>query len=363
MIPVRQGVDEEPGKIIWNASALSVETIPDKLIGRTEQAAALRTGLRPMTGGDRPVSSWLYGPPGSGKTLVARSVAGELCPSGSSRTAVYVNCWQHRTLYSVLQAIVDELRILMAEAQDTDVKFDRIRQRMRGRPMVVILDDIDRPMPAQREEILCGLLNLPRAGLICTAQSMRALAALDERARSRLGPVITQFPPYSVEQVEEILTDRAHRGLVPGSWTASVIKHIASASGGDARMGIQILRQATAAAEEAGSGRLELRFIKPLLRQWQDVRQEARTAALSEHERIIRQLAARYGPLGTTELRRRYENHCHSHGLDPVARRTFTKYLGHLAAAGLLNVSDRPMATGGRLVRVAEVHASTAAMS
>ena len=266
---------------------------------------------------------------------------------------MYINCWQHRTLYSVLQAIVDELRILMAEAQDTAVKFDRIRQALRGRPMVVILDDIDRPMPAQREEIICGLLHLPKTGLICTAQSMQALAALDEPVRSRLSPVITRFPRYSVEQVEEILTDRAHRGLVPGSWSAGVVKHIASASVGDARMGIQILRQAAAAAEEAGSGRLELRSIKPLLRQWQDVRQEARMAAVSEHERIIHQLAARNGPLGTGELRRRYESHCRRHGSDPMARRTFTKYLGHLTAVGLLKMSDRPMATGGRLVRVA----------
>lgn len=336
--------------IIVDAWAMSVDGIPDRPIGREEQIGKLRY-LLSRPGLVNHQNAWLHGPSGTGKTAAARSVVEET--TDQQQVSSYVNCWQHRTLYSVLQAIVDELRILMAEAQDTDVKFDRIRQALRRRPLIVILDEIDRPMPAQREEIIYGLLNLPNTGLVCIANSTQALATLDERVRSRLSSAVIEFPAYSAEKVEEILTDRANRGLVPGSWSTNVIRHIAAATNGDARIAIQILRQSAAAAEEAGNEQMDIRFVKPFLRQWQSIRQEARLADLSEHEKIIRQVVARCEPLGATELRRRYDRHCRIHDFQPVARRTFTKYLSRLAAAGVLNVSHRPLGTGGRLVRVA----------
>ena len=110
---------------------------------------------------------------------------------------MYVNCWQHRSLYSVLQAITDDLKILGAEAQNTNVKLVRIRQALRGRPFVVILDEIDRPIPAQREEIIYGLLGLPRGALACVANGTQVLATMDERVRSRLSPMVIQLSPYS----------------------------------------------------------------------------------------------------------------------------------------------------------------------
>ena len=42
----------------------------------------------------------------------------------------------------------------------------------------MILDEIDRPTPTQREEILYGLLGLPNASVVCIANSLEACAAL-----------------------------------------------------------------------------------------------------------------------------------------------------------------------------------------
>ncbi len=301
------------------------------------------------------MNAWLYGPPGTGKTTVARWAVSDVCASGAQRIGVHVNCWQHRTLYSVLQAIIDELRILMAEAQDTNCTFDRIQQAFRDRPSVIILDEIDRPMPSQREQIIYGLLNLPRTGLICIGNSTRAPAMLDERIRSRLSTVVIEFPAYSPHELEEVVTDRALQALALVSWTPSHIKRICEEADGDARVAIRVLRQAAAATEEKGLKKLDMRFVGDFFRQSLAVECQARLANLSDHERIIRELAAERGPLGTTQLRELYNQYCAGHDLQPIAPRTFSKYLSQLAAARILNISLRPMAKGGRIVRVEQV--------
>jgi len=283
--------------------------------------------------------------------LLARWAVQEACGSASSRVAAYVNCWEHRSLYSVLQATIDQLKILGAEAQDTNIKMDRIRQALRGRPFVVILDEIDRPMPAQREEIIYGLLSLPKGALACIANGTHALATMDERVRSRLSPVVIQLSPYSAKELEAILTDRARRALAPDSWTPAVLRRIVATANGDARAAIQVLRQAAATAEMSGNAKLTTRLVEQCLRSWRLVQQEARIASLSEHEMILFDQAKQQGPLRASELARRYAACCRSRNIQPMARRTFTKYLSRLSAAGLLDASGHSPGPGGRIVR------------
>jgi len=336
--------------IIVDARSLSADVQPRRVVGRDEQICRLG---RQLTRAGRLAGShaWLYGPAGSGKTTVARRVAGRV--DEGLEAVCLVNCWQNRTLHSVLQAIVYQLRIFMAENTDTGLKTHRIRQALRGRPMVVILDEIDRPVPAQRQEILYGLLQVPVVGLICIANSVRPLAALDERIRSRLSPALIECLPYTHEQLVEILTDRAEMGLAGRSWTPRLLRQIASAANGDARAAINLLRQAAAAAEEDGSPRIKQEHLAGLLGQHCALRDEARLAGLTEDERMIRTIAADRGPLGTLDLRRRYLDQCESVGRPPIAERTFTKYIRRLASASLLSISDYPQANRGRLVGAA----------
>ena len=337
--------------LLEDGNLLSPETVAGELIGRQAHVERLRICLAPVLRGQLPLNAWLCGPPGSGKTLLARWAVEGACSSAASRIGVYVNCWQHRSLYGVLQAIIDQLKILGAEAQDTNIKLDRVRQALRGRPFVVILDEIDRPMPAQREEIIYGLLSLPKGALACIANGTHALATMDERVRSRLSPVVIQLSPYSAKELEAILTDRARRALAPDSWTPAVLRRIVATANGDARAAIQVLRQAAATAEMSGNAKLTTRLVEQCLRPWRLVQQEARIASLSEHEMILFDQAKQQGPLRASELARRYAACCRSRNIQPMARRTFTKYLSRLSAAGLLDASGHSPGPGGRIVR------------
>jgi cell division control protein 6 len=346
------GFDKEKVQLIEDGAFLSGDSAAGELLGRKDELERLRASLTPVLRSQRPVNVWLWGPPGSGKTTLARRAVHEL-NSTPTRAGIYVNCWQHRSLYSVLQAIIDELKILRAEAQDTHFKFERIRQALRGRPTVIILDEIDRPMPKQRDEIIYGLLSLPKTGLICIANSTQPLAVMDERVRSRLSPVVIGMSAYAQNEIQAILEDRARQALAPGSWSPAALTEIARVVRGDARLAIQTLRQAAAATEQAGRHRIDRRVVSQLMSPWHDIRQEQRLAGLTDDERAIVQLAARRAPIGTTKLRHLYAAHCRDTGQQAVARRTFSKYVSRLAAAGILDIASRPSALGGRIVRAA----------
>ncbi len=139
-------------QIIERAEFLSPDILPEKITGRTEQQDKLRQCLKPMKKSCRPISAWLYGPAGTGKTTIARKVAHQVC-SSQYRLSLYVNCWERPTLYSVVQALCEQLRILGAEVQDTNVKLTRLRQVLKEKTVLIILDEIDRPMPKERESM------------------------------------------------------------------------------------------------------------------------------------------------------------------------------------------------------------------
>ena len=242
----------EERSIIWQAHLLSPDYLPERIVGREEQKRVLQTCLAPMQHGQAPLNAWLHGPAGSGKTALARAMAKEVCGESAGRLALYVSCWEKQSVYQVVLAMADQLKVLGADAQDTNVKLDRIRQVIKDRPVVVILDDIDRAPPIERERIIHALLGLPYTGVVCTSNSKEALMSLEERTRSRLSPLAIAFPPYPAQELEEMLIERARAALGPDTWGDKVITHLARSARGDARAAILALRHAAVAAESAG---------------------------------------------------------------------------------------------------------------
>ena len=351
---MRPEPETEERRIMWQAHFLSREYLPEKVIGREEQRRKLEMCLSPMKESQAPLNAWLHGPTGSGKTVLARTVARDMCQNSTARFAFYVNCWKRGSLYQVVQAIAESLKVLGADAQDTNVKLERIRQVVKDRPVVVILDDIDRVAPSERERIICGLLNLAKVGVVCIANRSETLVSLEERTRSRLSPAVIPFQSYSRQELEEILLDRAKEALALGAWSEGVLRDLAQSARGDARAALEALRQAAVASESSGKNRIALSACAGVLREQAPTRQEEMVQRLSYHERLMYELALKHEPVLSTELRLAYGDHCQKNAIRPVARRTFSKYVKLMVERGLLGVDPRIVAGKGRLLRACE---------
>jgi putative ATPase len=193
----------------------------EELVGQEHvlgEGSALRTAIE----AGHPHSAILYGPPGSGKTTLARIAA-----AGSE------GAYEEESAVNAGRA---EIRAVIERARE--------RRRSSGRPTVLFLDEIHRFNKAQQDALLPavedGLLTL--IGATTENPYFEVNSALLSRCQ------IYELRPLGPEQVEELLrralTD-PERGLRdPPEVAPAALKMLAERSGGDARIALSALERA-----------------------------------------------------------------------------------------------------------------------
>ena len=178
----------------------------------------------------------LWGPPGTGKTSLARLLAGEI--------------GAHFSTLSAVMAGVADVRATIAEAQD--------RLALHGTRTVLFLDEIHRFNKAQQDALLPhvedGTVTL--VGATTENPYFEVNAALLSRMRVWRLEALTDDEVATV--VRRALTD-AERGLAgalgPDGGVAiddSAFEHLVGLAGGDARSALNVLEGAVALAEGEG---------------------------------------------------------------------------------------------------------------
>lgn len=325
----------EDGPIIRNLAAITENHLPTDIVARDSQVRELQACLAPASQGNRPLDVWLHGKPGSGKTTVARHVASQL-EHNTRVYVVYVNCWQLPTLFMVLQRIVESLRIVVPDNAMNVVKLHRIRSQIGNAPLVVMLDEIDKAQPKDRNSILYTLADMGNTGVVCISNSRAPLLTLEGRVRSRVNPRIITFEPYGAEDLRRILDARAKQALAPNSYTPELLEKIARLAGGDARVAIHTLRQAAQQAETQGAPSISIDQIEHLLATSRTLKTQYTLGKLTEHHQMLYNLVQAAREIHSPALWAAYWEKCKEANKQPVAERTFTNYLNVLVNQGFL---------------------------
>ncbi|MBF8294207.1 MAG: family ATPase [Bacteroidetes bacterium] len=320
---------------IRNFDALSEDHMPEDIVARETQIAEMRACLSPAERGLKPIHAWLHGRPGTGKTTIARYVTSQL-EHNTRVESVYVNCWQHSTLFMVLQGIVEALRIIVPDNANTVVKLHRIRSKMKSSPLIVVLDEIDKTEPKERDRILYTLSSVSTVGTVAISNSRSSLFELEDRVRSRLGPTLIAFDPYRVQDLYRILEARVKLSLAPTAYSAEVIERIATLAAGDARVAIQTLLKAAQLAESQGTRTISVDQITEAASAARKLKTQYTLAKMTEHHKLLYDLVVSAPQTTTSVLWASYQQRCQALDKRPIAERTFNLYIHTLVVKGLI---------------------------
>jgi cell division control protein 6 len=325
------------GCILADVDVLEEEPRPEDTMVRDEQMRQIRFCLLPLLAKKNPLHCWLYGEPGTGKTAISRFVLSRFQKEMPVKV-VHVNCWEKNTFYGVLDKIITDLRILGPEKPATSQKLEILQKYLRENNLIVILDEIDRPSPGERNAIIYNLCNVPRLGLVCISKSTETIAGLEDRIKSRLNAVLIRFPNYTAEELTDILTRKAARALVAGTWEAGILKRVAELADGDARVALHTLKHAAYYAQKESSKRIEMSHV---LQGWQDTRKinfNHILNKLTEHHVFLYEIIRDRKSMLSTELWGSYLKKCREARVNPISSRTFPDYVNELRDRGLVRI-------------------------
>jgi len=348
--------------LIKSRRTLTIDYVPEKLPFRDEETKAIAQTLSVVLKGARPSNLLLFGKPGTGKTAVIKNVLQRLHKKakdlGIEVTVPFVNAKTANTGYKVLYEIAESMGINNEEEKKLQVHFtglsmgeatDRILdfiQKKKKLHVVLIIDEVDSLVDRTGDDIL---YNFTRANerisegsfisLIGISNSLTFKDKLDPRVRSSLSEEEMVFNPYTVEQLQKILVDRAKLAFNDDAISGAAINLCAAMAGkenGDARKAIDLLRVAAEIAERERSTRVEEKHIRLAQEKIEKDTNHEVLKNSTTHTKIVILAIMKSKSGSTGEVYDIYSVLCKDAEHEPLTQRRITQIISELDQLGLV---------------------------
>ncbi|WP_276256813.1 orc1/cdc6 family replication initiation protein [Halomontanus rarus] len=252
----------------------------DRIVGRDEQLQEVTKMLRVALGNNRPPNLFLYGPSGTGKSLITKAVCkniSKLCETRDIRFGtIEVNCQDLDTLgvavYELANRAADEANVAVEVPKHgvaTKEKWDELYRIVNENfdSAVFVLDELDMLVGRRdkQEPAFSRLLyQLSRAGanneltahvsVVAISNDTKMMESVGSRALSSFTPEDVHFDDYDANQLQSILRRRqdAFFGDVLDEDVIPLAAAFAAQTHGDARKAIDLMRVAGELAEREG---------------------------------------------------------------------------------------------------------------
>ena len=382
---IREMLDEEGrGSVFVDRDLVEPDTIIDeeRIVGRDDQLESVVSFLRPTLQGNRPPNMLLYGPAGTGKSLIIGAVTQqivELCQSRGERFGVVaVNCQPINTLdqavYELVQTVANDVGADIGVPEtgvSTKRKYRRLYRLINEYydSVIFVIDEIDLLVGrrANDEPAYSKLLyQLSRASNTNDIQGRVSVAALtndpkfmeniDGRAESSFNPRDIYFPDYDANQLREILENRrdAFQPNALGDDVIPLVAAFAAQSHGDARKAIDLFRGAGDLADERDDETVNERHVRESQEEIDKDRSLKLIEGLTTQKKIslyaTASVACYSAQAGSTVPSpvgyRIYQWVTDELDADQMTRETYVKYVKELSTYGLVSTARRSRGRG-----------------
>lgn len=240
--------------------------VPEQFQFRDNQMRELAFQIRPGLRGGTPLNAICKGLPGTGKTTSVRRLFSEITETTKKLVPVYINCQIDNTKFAIFSQIYRKLTGHLPPASGTSFKqlFDAIARLLQKEEIVLLVALDDANYLLYENEINKVLYTLLRAhesyesvriGVIVIISDLDVdfSKAVDARVTSVFRPTDIYFPPYSDDEIREIIQARIYQGLYPNVLSEDMFTLVIdqTVKSGDLRVGIDLIKRATLHAEHA----------------------------------------------------------------------------------------------------------------
>lgn len=376
--------DDRQASVFVNRDLVEPDTIidEDRIVGRDDQLQSVVSFLKPTLQGNRPPNMLLYGPAGTGKSLIIGAVTEqiiELCQSKGERFGVVgINCQPINTLdqavYELVQTVAQDAGVepgVPETGVSTRRKYRRLYELINEHydSVIFVLDEIDLLIGrrASDEPAYSKLLyQLSRASNTDEIKGRVSVAALtndpkfmenlDGRAESSFNPRDIYFPDYDATQLREILRNRrdAFREGALDEDVIPLVAAFAAQSHGDARKAIDFFRGAGDLADERGDTVVKEEHVRESQEEVDKDRSLKLIDGLTTQKKIslyATAAVAYYSERSQTSVPspvgfKIYQWITDELNADQMTRETYVKYLKELATYGLVSTSRKSRGRG-----------------
>ncbi|RLF05909.1 MAG: hypothetical protein DRK00_03150 [Thermoprotei archaeon] len=283
---------------------LSSRYVPPQLPHRDAQLRTLEELLHDVVRGEAemPRVIQLVGPTGTGKTSSVYLLHRRLSARGGEHLFIYLNLRiEGSTPFLLFSTLYERLTGHPASrslsAQEVLRKFLR-KLREGGKPALIVLDEVEYHAKGSLSSVIYTLTRLQEMGVdalqvatLFVARSLSWLKLLDPAERSSLGNIVISYPPYTREQLFDILLYRASEAFKEDAAGEDLIQWLADYTytymASDVRRALDTLFYAGILAEQDGSSRVTLDHVLKALRNLDAFIAPADVQRLSPYEQVV----------------------------------------------------------------------------